>query len=369
MKQLLKFSSIILLIALLCLFVGMFFLFYNFPIGDSWDFRNNLWGPSYLLLHHQNPYQIKLLFADSNAVWLPPGIGLFSFLGVFSFDTSRVLWLLINLTSFFILCFLIIQPVNLLKEYFWVVLLALFPSTITNLIMGQFSIFSLFGMVFLAKLYGNNPSWINGLVFALLFTKPQLIIFTLPTYLFFIASRKSLRNMFREIGWILVGLLITMIPFFFSKSDWITQLYLNLKENNQWLQPNLNSLLIQQFGFSTPITLLLILIGLSLSIHYSTRHELYDSIVYSMALTPIFSPYIWTWDFVLFFPLLIKTYLDNDNKFVKFFILFGYLTITTIFIWMKVNGINSDEHFLWVSLSMILLLSLSKFFTKLASAT
>ena len=51
-----------------------------------WDFRNNLWGPSHLLVTGKSPYAIKQLFPDTNAVWLPQIIGLLFPMGWLPFD-------------------------------------------------------------------------------------------------------------------------------------------------------------------------------------------------------------------------------------------------------------------------------------------
>lgn len=359
MNQKNKSFLFILVITAFLLYFGMYFLFYYFPIGDSWDFRNNLWGPSYLLLHNQNPYHIKLLFTDSNAVWLPPAIGLFSFLGAFPFETSRVLWLLINLTAFFIVCLLILQPVRSLSELCWILLLALFPSTIVNFTMGQFSIFSLFAMVFLAKFYSQIPPWITGLFLALLFTKPQLIIFCLPVFIFRLMLEKGTVSVLIQIIWIATGLLISSSPLIIGSENWIYQLIENLKGNTRWLQPNPYSFLVQQIGLPPLIGFFFFAIALSFLFYYSYAHNMYDSIILSMAITTLLSPFIWSWDFVLLLPLVISSYKKNNIKIARLIILLGFSAITLFYSVIKISGYNSDDLFIWVPPSILILLLLA----------
>jgi hypothetical protein len=334
-------------------------LFYYFPIGDSWDFRNNLWGPAHLLTHNQNPYQIKLLFPDSNAVWLPPVIGAFFFLGFLSFDVARVLWLLLSFVAFFVACVLILYPIKSPKEFIWLVLLAIFPSTIVNFTMGQFSILSLSLMLLLTKAGNQMPDWIKGLIIALLFSKPQLIIFSVPVFIFHFFKENGVKATVYQIVWIIIWILISSLPLFITSPKWIYQLIDNLKENTNWLQPNLFSLLVQQFDISPLISILLLIMGLWYCIRHSIRHNIYDSIILSMAITTLLSPFIWSWDFVLLFPLLVNSYKKNISKGIKLIILVGYLAITVIFITLKIFGYYSDELFIWVVPSTLILLLLA----------
>ncbi len=362
MKQSAKFF---LFIALLFFFlIGSFFLFINFPIGDSWDFRNNLWGPAYLLTNKQDPYDIKLLFPESNAVWLPPAVGFFFFMGMLPFDIARVIWLILSLIAFFIACLIMIQPVKSPKEFIWFVLIALFPSTIINFTMGQFSIIGLFLLLILSKAYNQIPQWIIGFILVLLLTKPQIIIFSTPVFLFSFMKEKGVKATVNLIVWIIIWMLVSFLPFFIISNKWIFQLVNNLKENGRWLQPNLYSLFVQQLGITPLLSIFVVFIGFWICIEYSTKHNIYDSTILSMAITTIFSPYIWSWDFVFLFPLLINSYKINDSKFIKSIILLGYSAITVIYNILKIIGYNSDELFIWVSPAIITLILLAEVIKK-----
>lgn len=359
MKQTNKTYLIFFISILSIMFYLAFVLFYHYPIGDSWDFRNNLWGPTHLLTHNHNPYQIKLLFPDSNAVWLPPVIGVFFFLGFLSFDIARVLWLLLTIVAFFVACVLILYPLRFPKEFIWFVLLAIFPSTIVNFTMGQFSILSLCLMLLLAKAGNQIPYWIKGLIIALLFSKPQLIIFSAPVFIFHFLRENGVKSTLYQIGWIIIWILISSCPIFITDPRWIYQLIDNLRENTNWLQPNLFSLLVQQYDITPLISIPLLSMGLWYCIRYSIRHNIYDSIILSMAITTLLSPFIWSWDFVLLFPLLVNSYKINHSKLIKLIIMSGYLVITLVFIALKIIGYSSDELFIWVAPSTLVLLLLA----------
>lgn len=355
-------KSLLLIIIFLLFFLlgGLFYFLYRFPVGDGWDFRNNLWSPAYLLIHGQNPYDIKRLFPDSNAIWLPPVIGIFSFLGLFTFDTARTLWLLINMIAFFTACFLIIHPIHSPNEFIWFILLALFPSTIINFTMGQFSIMSLFLMLLLARLHHHLPLWAKGVIIALLLAKPQLIIFSLPVFLYHLTMEKGFKTTLIQTAWIIAGVVVSSLPLFFEGHHWASQLFANLRENSQWLQPNISSLFVQRFGFPPLFSVFLIMIGLGFSLYYSSRHKLYDSISVSLAITPLLSPYIWSWDFVLLFPFLINSYKNAYSKVSRLIILGGYLGIAGLFSAFKMAGLSADELYIWVTPALLILLSLAK---------
>src|ERR1041384_5969417 len=84
-------AAVILVLILLGLFVIRSTAF------TCWDFRNNLWGPSFLLTHGQSPYRVSTLFELGNAVWMPMVIGLFFPLGFLTLQQASNLWFVFNL--------------------------------------------------------------------------------------------------------------------------------------------------------------------------------------------------------------------------------------------------------------------------------
>lgn len=339
-----------------------FLLLYRFPLGNCWDFQNNLWGPAYLLLNNQNPYDINILFPHSNAIWFPPAILSFLFLGLFPFKTACTLWLLLNLVAFI---FTGLIMTSLKKSYgglMWIVLLAVFPSTISNFTLGQFSILSLLLMLWIARKYPSLPIWVSGIVISILCTKPQLISLAFPVFLFKIFQEKGIKAALHHLAWILSGILFSAVTLFFFSPGWFSQLIENLQDNPMWSQPNLNSLMLQRSFHSPLIPLILIMIGIGLSWWYSSKHDMYNSIILSMALTPIFSPYIWSWDFVLVYPLLITSYLNSPKKAGKIGILSGYILITTLYISLMASGYTSDEFYYWVVPLLLLVIIMNKLY-------
>jgi hypothetical protein len=162
-----------------------------------------------------------------------------------------------------------------------------------------------------------------------------------------------------QIGWIIIWILISSLPIFITDPNWIYQLIDNLKENTSWLQPNLFSLLVQQYDITPLISIPLLSMGLWYCIRYSIRHNIYDSIILSMAITTLLSPFIWSWDFVLLFPLLVNSYRINHSTVIKLIIKAGYIAITVVFITLKIIGYSSDELFIWVAPSTLVLLLLA----------
>jgi len=108
----------------------------------GWDFRNNLWAPSYLLLHRQSPYRIEVLFDSGNAVWMPTIIGAFFPLGFLPSQQASNLWFVGNALGVVLLAWIssgFRRPPILV---FAIALVAafLFPPLVSHLRLGQLSI-------------------------------------------------------------------------------------------------------------------------------------------------------------------------------------------------------------------------------------
>jgi len=122
--------------------LGMCLLVLFIDMTPSWDFRNNLWAPSYLMIHGQSPYNIDLLFSNSNAVWMPMIIGIFFPLGLMPLQQASNLWLVINFLALLFLIW-ISSSLRLPSRHFLfiaAITVFLFPPVITHLHLGQFSI-------------------------------------------------------------------------------------------------------------------------------------------------------------------------------------------------------------------------------------
>ena len=71
------------------------------------DFYNELWGPAYLLVHGQSPYDTASLAPVLPAAWFPMAIGFFFPLGWLGESAGLRAWFLFNITELCAMIYLV----------------------------------------------------------------------------------------------------------------------------------------------------------------------------------------------------------------------------------------------------------------------
>jgi hypothetical protein len=324
-------------------------------IAVSWDFRNNLWGPAYLLVNHRSPYNIHVIFESSNAIWMPVIIGLFLPLGYFPMQWASNIWLLLNLFSLFFIVIIIANGFN--HSVSWIVLtifsLAIFPSFMSLILLGQVSSIICLALLLLSKYRLTLKPVIIGFLLAISFTKPQLIVLFLPTYLTLYFREQKLKKFLLVILYTFAWFIILCFPLVFSFPNWVPDFLYNLSINNHWFYPSLYSFLFSVSGFTWvnyALAGFYLMVGIGISLYLSFKLDHYESLLWCLAITPVFSPVVWSWDFILLFPLLVFTIFEKKSKISSWVIFSGYAICTMIFITMKLYGIVSDQLTVWVPL-------------------
>lgn len=320
----------------------------------GWDFRNNLWAPAYLTTHHQSAYDIQLLFKDSNAIWFPQVIGVFFFLGFFPQYPASNLWAVFNIALLLALVWYSVRQsgkkVKPLKLGFLTACIFLFPPTIRHFVLGQVDIFIM--MAFVAAVYAieRQRLALAGFLLALALTKPQHSIVVLPlvfVYLFFI--QKSPRDSVKLFLAICFFALLQTAPLWFGDPLWTRDFLSNLQRNPPWAQPGIFILLQNRFGTSGLILWFLlytIILAANLRIWFKNKPE--KAILWSLASTAIISPYLWSWDFVLFLPLFADTALRLSSLPGKLTLFLFYVACFYGAVVALKGGTASDEVLWWL---------------------
>ena len=190
----------------------------------SWDFRNELWAPSYLLWHRESAYNTTVLFPVSLAVWFPQIIGVFFPLGLLSQYQATNLWFTINVGMLIYLVWLLSTRANKDKPgllLFSVLLICvfLFPPTFKLLKLGQVDIIILGSVIAGTYALEQHRLGSGAFFYALAFTKPQLTIIVFPcliTYWLFIKKDWLYAAKFTFITFFLI--LILTIPLSISNT-------------------------------------------------------------------------------------------------------------------------------------------------------
>jgi hypothetical protein len=98
---------------------------------------------------------------------------------------------------------------------------------------------------------------------------------------------------------------------------------------------------------------------MGLIVFISFRLPQKQALYWNLAITTVVSPYIWSWDFVLIFPLLITTFVNHESRWRKVFIGGGYLVCLILSIALKLAGKVSDENTWWIPWFLLITISAS----------
>ncbi len=326
----------------------------------SWDFRNNLWGPTHLIWSGGSAYKIKTLFPDSNAIWFPQIIGLFLPLGLLPENQATNLWLTCNIILLLGLTwFLSFQAAQGKPKPIYLGILVftvfLFPPTVTHLTLGQVDILILASVISGTYAIERNRLVLGGFLFAIALVKPQQCIVFLPgiiAYLLF--SRREWRSVLKLLlATCFWGFALTT-PLWLSSPGWTNDFLYNLLDNPNWSQPTIFSILSNKFGIlGIFFWFILYIMILALSIQIWLKYKLTNAVLWSLALTTLINPYMWSWDFVLLLPLYIYTAIRLSNTLARLSLLFFYIGCFILSI-ISLQLVYSDAVLWWFPLTLII---------------
>ncbi len=327
-------KTVYLLICIFCFFVILFLL----PtFGDLGDFYNNLWGPANLLLSQKSPYAIKQLFPNTNALWMPQVISAGIFLGLLEKNVAGKIWVLLNVVSLISILFLLAEkkPTPILLGTLFLGLI-LFPPLSTYFLFGQCSLICIFFLLMSIKV----KSTLSSLLILIGLGKPQLgMLFGIG---FFYVLWKQGKNtlliyLTQFVGW----MVLLLIPFYALFPHWFPAMVSNFQSNSKWDQPTLINALYKGLGnFGLVVWFVIFVFSIGLTIYLWTRFQKSAAIL-TFAITLIISPYLWSWDYVLLFPLLIHFSL-NGSKFRSILTLLALAIVDIVFWSIRLNGPISD---------------------------
>lgn len=332
----------------------------------SWDFRNNLWTPAYLITQRESAYNIKLIFNDSNSIWFPQVIGLFFFLGFLPQHLATNIWLVFNIVLLLILIRYLIRQSDHKKikpVYLGILVLSvfLFPPTIRHLILGQVDILLIMALIAGTYSIGRQQLILGGFLFALALVKPQHCIVVLPSvFIYLLFTKKALRDILKLFLAICFFMFLQTAPLWFSSSIWINDFISNLQRNPNWAQPSIFSILHNSFGtigFVLWFIIYITIIIINFQIWSKNKPE--KAILWSLASTSIIGPYLWSWDFVLLLPLFLDTTIRLSNLYSKLILYIFYIMCFFGSIFALQDGTASDKVLWWFPLVLIIGITVS----------
>ncbi len=307
-----KYSSILAL-GLIAVFITYLFWRLTMP---RMDFYNELWGPAYLLVQGKSPYDTASLDPVLPAVWFPMAIGFFFPLGWFSENLALQIWFIVNIIE---ICVVVYFTQGNKRSLYNTVALALlcffFPFVLNHFNLGQFSITVMLCLMLSAYFSDNQRDWLAACFLALALSKPQLGIIAVFGLSVFYFQRNGFRGVFHfGLRTFLMALLMSL-PLFISCPAWIPDWFRSMQANYSWLHPSLFSILRQSMGvWGTFIWAAMMMPALGISYQLWMKLPARVAMLWSLGITTIVTPYIWSWDFVLLLPIWMYTFARADWK-------------------------------------------------------
>ena len=316
-------------------------------ITPRMDFYNELWGPAYLLVHGKSPYDTAALNPVLPAAWFPVAIGFFFPLGWLTELTASRVWFVFNILE---LCGIIYLAQGEKRSPLGVFALSLFcffyPPVLNHLYLGQISITVAFCLVLAAYFAGKNYRWREALVVALAFSKPHLAILPVLGLVYYEYKRGGQGAVVSFVGKTFMVAIILSIPLFVAHPNWIPDAIASMAKNPFWLYPSL-FVLYQRFfeGWQYVLWGITLMLILGAGWIVWNKFSVEKAMAWSLALAPLASPYVGSWDFVFSLPLFFQVFIETDWK-RKVFLACSYVLAWYGMALVQIQP-SSDNHFFW----------------------
>lgn len=340
-------------IGLLILFIliGLSWFVVTGTVISSWDFRNNLWTPAHLLLQGQSPYDIAALFDASGAVWMPTIIGALFPIGLLPLQQATNLWFLVSIFSLLLLTWASANAKRPAPHLLAIALLAsfLFPPTISHLQLGQFSLGIALLFILIVRWQDKTPPLLLAFLLTIALAKPQLAVLVLPGFLYAMYTTQGIRPLTQFLGQLAAVTVVLTIPLFIAYPNWLADFVIELQQNPTWDHPSsLRALTVLVPTFGLILWLILAATVFAINLRLWARLPRQEVVLWSLALTPLVSPYVWSWDFVLLLPLFIASLFQIKKVGALVFLLLGYIGCWVLIVNLALSGDVSNFHYWWV---------------------
>ncbi|NWF64414.1 MAG: DUF2029 domain-containing protein [Chloroflexi bacterium] len=331
---------------LLAFIAGIAVIYWNL-LPPRKDFYNELWGPVFLLVRGQSPYDTSSLNPVLPAAWLPMSIGFFAPLGWLGEETAMLFWFLFSLVEMAWIVFLVSREDRSIPSLFIISLFAFgFPSTIYHLLLGQFSITTALCVVTAVYLIRKERHWLAAFLLALGLSKIHLMTLTMLGLSLFYFQQAGLKSLFAFGGRVIAACLVLCLPLFIAYPHWIPDAIKSMTSNAPWAFPTLQKFFVFTFG-SFGMVLWGISVGLTilLSLFLCKRLDIVSATFWNLGLALLISPYIGSWDFVTLLPLWLSTFLSASRRW-KIFTIISYVIAWGLM--ARIQGLEeSHNHYFW----------------------
>lgn len=313
------------------------------------DFLNNLWGPAYHLVHGQSPYWRDPLLQENPPLWLPPAIGLFFPLGWLDFRLAANLWFLVNLAALLAIVLWCRRQEGSALPWQAASLVLFFPALSVHFLLGQYGLLSTWLLLLAAGLLGRGRPFLAGLILTPALAKPQLALLAVPALWVAAVRRWKARGAVLLPAGALLGSGLLTLPLWLAYPTWTADFLLALHQNPEWFQPTLFGVLPLWLGpagwvLAGAVALAALALGLWLSWTYPPE----ESLPWSLGLTTVASPYLWTWDMVLLLPLSLRAVARQRCRLARWLWTLGPIVCWGLILGQRMLTDGSDHWHFWV---------------------
>ena len=271
------------------------------------DFYNELWAPAFLVVHGESAYATASLGTPLPAVWLPMTIGGFAPLGLLSEELATTVWFWFSVASVAALVYLSVGASPPLYVVVGTGLLAyFFPATLNHFLLGQYSLQAALFLLLAANAIQHRREWLAAFLLSLGSGKPQLAALAALGLGLFVFGHAGPKGTFRFIAKAVAAALILSLPVFLASPDWFNDYLAGWARNPSWMHPSAFVLLRSRLGIAgIALWACLAAILVIFLVRLWRNHPANVAMYWTLAVTALITPYVWSWDFVIVLPLWV----------------------------------------------------------------
>jgi hypothetical protein len=195
--------------------------------------------------------------------------------------------------------------------------------------------------------------------FAIALTKPQTCFLVVPSAFISVVLKGKWKHSLEVAALTGAFVFALTIPLWVVDSNWVNDFICNLRSNHDWLQPALLSQLQVRFGRQGLVLWFLVAIScLVLSTVLWIKLVPHRAVLWSMALTTVAAPYMWSWDFTLLLPLFVDTAGRLTKVHARLVLFLAWIATFLFSIWSRQFD-KGDNRLWWLPFVMLLGLAVS----------
>jgi hypothetical protein len=340
--------------------LGLLFVFAALapsPAVCYWDLRTNLWGPAQQLVQGLQPYTLSAPYGPFAGVWMPWLIGAAFPLGWLSCEAVSRVWLMVEALTL-VVCTWYAMGRKLPPPWLTGVILLLllfFPPLYYHINLGQYSL--VFGWLVLLAAIEPKTQKLRPILLALAAAKPQLIVLVYPGIWIAEAREKGFGAAVKLAGQTLGAAALLTLPLFLFCPRWVEGFTAATRANlsQHWAQPTLFVLLRTSLGgWGLAVWGILLAAALGAAADLWLRHSRTTALFWSLALTPMITPYAFSWDFVLILPLLVHLLVKCKAPAARGVLIVGALLIDGWIVAQRWNHPIADYFQWWIPPALLL---------------